>query len=115
MRTRYQLIAFIAAAYIGAAVLIASLVFAAQLARAFYLEYQMCINPGLEAPATPASSASDAITDLLEAFRDASNYVEMHTPHMRRRIQNAGGVVPDFDPQARVLQRLQQALAAVVS
>lgn len=115
MRTRYQLIAFIATAYLGVAVLIAALVFAIQLAHAFYLEHHMCLHPELEAPASPASAASDPVTTLLEAIGEASNYVELHTPHMRRRIQNAGGTVPDFNPQASVLKQLQAALAAVVS
>ena len=115
MRTRYQLIAFIAASYVGAVVLIAACVFAVHLAHAYLLEHHMCLHPDLESPAAPASAASDPVTSLLEAIGEASNYVELHTPHMRRRIQNAGGVVPEFNPQASVLLQLQKALAAVVS
>lgn len=107
-RTRYQLLAFVAASYA-----ITGLTGWAAVKLVQEIS-TMCICPTTEKPATPATPENQAsiLTDLLAKAEEASHYIGLHHPEVVAQIKAMGVSVPAFSVQAPVIRDLVASIKA---
>lgn len=104
-RTRYQLLAFVAASYA-----ITGLTGWAAVKLVQEIS-TMCICPTTEKPATPENQAS-ILADLLAKAEEASHYIGLHHPEVVAQIKAMGVSVPAFSVQAPVIRDLVASIKA---
>ena len=109
-KTIFQLVAFVAASYIAAALFAWALITAIKYVKE---HHAMCICPTTELPAQVASTESTVIAELMEKLKEAGTYLELHHPVVTERIKALGVEMPAFSFHAPVLVDLRKALDRV--
>lgn len=102
-KTRFQLLAFVAASYV-----ITGLTGWAAVKLVQEIS-TMCICPTTEQPQAPAKQDS-FIADLMGKLAEATTYLEFHHPAVSAQIKAMGIDVPAFDFASPVLVDLRKAL-----